>query len=126
MGHGMRQIQEERFVAVGLDKGHRFFGIPTGESVLVSGSLDLVLIPHKRHEPVTRLGIEVRRAIFHFGWQVPVHVVRIWNTEPRIEAVTRRQILRSVSEMPLADDAGCVPQFSECFGDSDLARREAS
>ena len=75
MGHRVRQIQEKRFVLVQLDKGHCFFGIPSGDGVLVSGAFDFLLIAHQRDTPVVDLGVEVGRAIRQARRQVPIHVV---------------------------------------------------
>src|SRR5262245_24599553 len=55
----------------------------------------------------------------------PPHVVRKWDAEIRIEALSRGQKLWRVTEVPFADAHGRVAGLLQHFGDRDLVGMQA-
>ena len=124
VGHRVGQVQEERPVAVRLDERHRLFGVAPRDRVLVGGALDHPLVPHDGDVPVVDPRVEHRGPAPGARRHPPVHVVRVGDAEPRVEAVPGRQVLGQVAEMPLADDAGGVTRVPQRLGQGDLPGRQ--
>ena len=98
----MCEVEEERFVLVALKKLDRFFGISASELIELRGVFDNFVVSKKSGVPPFLFWIQARRGVL-WGIFVRLHVVRVAQPEPVIEAASARQILRFVTEMPFAD-----------------------
>src|SRR6059036_3799662 len=96
------EVKEKWLALVLLDEAQRFFRISARERCLVCGTLDDLLIAHQRHLEVFDLRVEYRYASLR-SLRIAVHVIAVWNPEVVVEAMARRQVLREVAEVPLAD-----------------------
>ena len=74
--------------------------------------------------PVVRPRMEHRGPARRPRRHPPVHVVRVGDAEPRVEAVPGRQVLGQVPQVPLTDDAGGVADVPQRLGQGDLLRRQ--
>jgi len=90
----IREIKEERLALPGqggmvADELESFLGVPPGQRVLHGRLLDDHLVSHERNWRLALIGT--------------VHVVAVRNAEIVVEPVPRRQELRMMPKMPLAD-----------------------
>ncbi len=107
-------------------KRTRLLGVAPRQRAVIDGPFDHRLVAHQGDVPVFRLGIVV-------GGGVPaaiardghLHVVRVGQAEPRVEAVAHRQELGELSQVPLADDAGGVAARLQQLGERDLLGRQS-
>ena len=83
----MREIQEKGFMFIFLNELKSLFGVATGESGLVGRFFEGFFVSHKG------------------AW---FHIVAVWYSVIVVEAVISWQEPGEMSEMPLADAAGCV------------------
>ena len=121
------QVKEERLALVRFDETHRFLGVAPGQRSMIDRLFDHRLAAHQRHVPILRFGLVV-------GGGVPaaiaghrhLHVVRVGQPEPRVEALPHRQELGQVAEMPLADHPRGVALRLQQLGDRDLVGRQTS
>src|SRR5690348_13883984 len=113
MNRRVRQIEEEWFVFAGAKEPDRLFGVALGQSVLSfeGNRFDHRLIAQQRQWGPPRL----RRLLGRRAFVIPIsaHVVGVWQAEIVVEAVSRRQELRLISQVPLADTGGRIVPLPE-------------
>ena len=107
----MSEVEKEGFAFIFFDEADGMLGVPGGDLVLMFvGDLryrDFIAIVKNK------IGI-VSFALLATGERVDLvrmkrpHVIRVRETEVFIEAVAQRKKLRGISQMPLAEDGGCV------------------
>ncbi len=126
--HRVRDVEEERLVVVTVDEVDGVFRVPGGELALFLRrdfrDLDLPAV-EERQAGIARLAIRlagVRGQVI--GMERP-HVIRVRQAEILVEAMPRRQELREMPKMPLAEDGGCVSARLEQLGDRRFAVRDA-
>ena len=103
----------------------RLLGVALGERVLVGGPLDDRLVAHQRDVPVLDLRVEEPRT--RLGGRARRRGPCRWSRECRSSVSKpwlRRQVLRQVAEVPLADAGGGVALGLESLGQRDLVGRQ--
>jgi len=118
--HVVRQVKEERPVAVLAHEADRFFGVAAGERVQVGRVLDRLAVPHQHgHEP-GEVGLAGEAVVDR-------------RAEPVIEALGIRHQLRVVrpappvaraAKVPLAHQRGGVSPALQDFGKCDFVGME--
>ena len=119
MRRAVREVQKERPARVALDEPHRPVGVARHQRRLRRAGQRLADCGLALDEPQRR--VELRRL------RVPgPHVVRVGESEELVEPLARRQVVRAVAEVPLADRRGRVAPGFEHFRERGLAGREAA
>src|SRR5216117_3158953 len=118
------KVKEKWLAFVLLDEAQRFFRIAARERGLVCRPLDDCLVAHERHLEVFGLRVENCLASLR-SFRIAVHIVAVWDPVVIVEAMARRQVLREVAEVPLADACRRVAFGLERAGDRDLVLLEA-
>ncbi len=83
----MREIEEKGFMLILLNELKSLFGVTACEGGLVGRFFDGFFVAHKR------------------CW---THIVAVWDAEVAVKAATSGQEPGEMSEVPLADAAGCI------------------
>ena len=96
--HVVRNVQEKGAILVALDEAQCVLGVPGGE---------LCLVGHDSHD-LLALDQWQRRIILGVGGVVRPHVVGVREAEILVEAVSRREELRRIAQMPFAENRGRV------------------
>ena len=98
---GVGKMQKEGPRLMTFNELDRLGGEPAGQQGLVGALFDgrLAIKQRQRRKVLPRIV-----PVLVFG----PHVVGVEQAEKAVEAVPRRQELRQVAQMPLADEAGCV------------------
>ena len=127
----MRQVKEERFVAMSMNERDRLVGIPLDNRLLVvrEHSLQHRFVSQQRKRRLTgstflagsRFRQRSTQVAFHAIF-CRAHVVGIRQSVVIVKTLLARQKLRLIPQVPLADDAGRVALFFEKFSDRDLTR----
>ena len=108
----MRQIQEERSVAVLANELRRPFHIAPGQGCLVRLTLDEFVALHEGKRGPLEFEVHPRglNALVQFlkrwlagGCGLASHVVAVRQPEPFVEAMIRREKFRLIAAVPLAD-----------------------
>ncbi len=114
MGHRIGHVEEEGLVARLFDELDGVLGVAHGQRVLVDRMLELLCV---FVEPQRNVGLDPRR----------LHVVRVGQSEPVVEAFAHGQIfVFHVPEMPLAHHAGAVTGVLEGLREGELVGGDAA
>ena len=110
MNRHVRQVEEERFFLVRPNEAHRLLRVAfdDGALFLVGKQFEHLVVPQERQHA------------FAGYLRFALHVVRVRDAEVVIEALLRRQELRLVAQVPLADALGRIAQSLQAFGDGHL------
>ena len=105
--HVVRHVQEKGAVLVALDEAQRVLGVPRGE---------LRLVGHEAHD-LLALDQRERRIILRVDGVVRPHVVRVGQAKIFVETMPRREELRRIAQMPLAENCRGVTACLEHLRD---------
>jgi len=126
--HRVGEVDEERPFAVRSNELYGLLRVAAGDRVLVGGALDLRLVVKDGDVVVLRIGLpprvrlRLRTSVRRSGHLV--HVVGVGDPPVRREPVPGREMLRQVTEVPLAEGPGHVAGLRERLGYGDLLRGE--
>ena len=128
--HRVGEVDEEGPFAVRSNELDGLLRIAAGDRVLVGGALDFRFIVEDGDVVVRRIGLppcvglRLGTPVRRTGYLV--HVVGVGNPPVRREPVPGREMLRQVTEVPLAERPGHVAGIRERLGYGDLFRGEAT
>ena len=109
MRHDVRDVQKERLLAVPFEKLNRPLGEPPRELRLIGIEFGCLVAVDQRQRR-NRLHDRMQRAV----------VIRVRNAEELVESVSQRRELRSMSEMPFAEDRRRIAALLQQFRQQDF------
>ena len=116
MRHAVRQVEEERPVPIGLEESDRLIGISSRELSLVRLLLDHLFAAKQGDGGTLGTGPPLVGGL--------PHVIRERNPEVVVEPLPRRQELRLIPQVPLADAGRRIAFGFEDLSQGDLLRIE--
>src|ERR1035437_3057659 len=117
------EVEKEWLLPVLLNETNRLLGVTPGQGSEVGILFDDLVVAHQVAVPPFEFLVEAARSILGVALR-RFHVVGPAQAVEAVEAVAGGQILRVLTEVPLADGLGRIALALEGASDSDLLGRQ--